>query len=307
MKRNEKRVAKPKWLRVKAPAGRRYGFVKEKLKTLDLHTVCEEAHCPNVGECWGGGTATIMILGDVCTRGCRFCAVKTGNPRGALDTDEPMRVASAIEQLKLDYVVLTSVDRDDLDDGGASHFAKTIREIKAINTKILVEVLTPDFRGQRALVQCVLEAKPEVFAHNVEVVERLSPKVRDRRAGYALSLEVLKIAKEISTDTLTKTSLQVGLGESWEELSKAIEDIKNADVDILTFGQYLQPSSKHIAVKKYYSPEEFDRLEMMAKEAGFRFVAAGALVRSSYRAGELFVKGYLVEKSAKAAGPKESA
>ncbi len=287
---------KPAWLKIKAPGGERYTFVKNKLKTLDLHTVCQSARCPNMAECWGGGTATIMILGDVCTRGCRFCAVSTGHPGGKTDPGEPDHVASCVKELNLDYVVLTSVDRDDLDDGGAAHFAAVISAIKRERPQTLVEVLTPDFFGRRELLQQVVDARPEVLAHNVETVERLSPAARDQRAGYAKSLEVLKLYKELAPEGLTKSSIMVGLGETDAEIRQTMKDLRAVQTDIVTLGQYLQPTPRHLKVERYVSPEEFARYEAEAKELGFSYVASGPLVRSSYRAGELYVKGVLQGK-----------
>ena len=242
------KTAKPQWLAMKVPGGARYLDVKRRLKTLDLHTVCQSALCPNVGECWGGGTATILIMGDVCTRGCRFCAVKTGNPQGLLDAGEPERVATAIAELGLDYVVITSVDRDDLPDGGAVHFAATIRAVheKAPNTH--VEVLTPDFGGDETALQTLLESRPEVFAHNIECVRRLSPEVRDRRADYARSLGLLKAAKRLVPAILSKSSLMLGLGETEDDILATLHDLRAHEVDILTLGQYLQPSPRHLPV-----------------------------------------------------------
>ncbi len=284
---------KPAWLKIKAPGGERYAFVKNKLKTLDLHTVCQSARCPNMAECWGGGTATIMILGDVCTRGCRFCAVATGHPGGTVDAGEPQHVASCVKELGLDYVVLTSVDRDDLDDGGAAHFAAVIAAIKRERPQTLVEVLTPDFFGRRDLLNLIVQAGPEVLAHNVETVERLTPSVRDRRASFAKSLDVLRLYKELAPDGLTKSSIMVGLGETEDEIRETMLALRGVNVDIVTLGQYLQPTPRHLKVERYAEPADFARWENMAKELGFAYVASGPLVRSSYRAGELYVKGVL--------------
>lgn len=289
------KTKKPRWLSMKVPGGARYLDVKRRLKTLDLHTVCQSALCPNVGECWGGGTATIMIMGDVCTRGCRFCAVKTGNPQGALDASEPAHVATAIAELELDYVVLTSVDRDDLADGGAAHFAATVCAVHEKAPKAHVEVLTPDFGGDEAAIKLLIESAPDVFAHNIECVRRLSPNVRDRRADYDRSLGVLRAAKRLAPGRLTKSSVMLGLGETAEDLRATLSDLREQGVDILTLGQYLQPSPRHLPVERYYSPEEFAALEAESRALGFAFVASGPLVRSSYRAGELFVKGVLAQ------------
>ncbi len=283
-------VPKPEWLKVRPPSGEAYARVKELLRSLDLHTVCKEAHCPNVWECWGGGTATIMLLGDTCTRGCRFCAVKSGNPHGILDFDEPRKVAMAVAEMDLSYVVLTSVDRDDLPDGGAAHFAKTVREIKARRPDMLVEALIPDFRGDLAAVRQVVESGVDVLDHNIETVERLQGTVRDRRASYAQSLTVLRAAKGMREGLFTKSSIMLGLGETRDEILQTMQDLRASDVDILTLGQYLRPSSWHIAVQEYVPPETFDGLRAAGEAMGFAYVAAGPLVRSSYRAGEFFME-----------------
>jgi len=287
---------KPEWLRVRPPGGESYTRLKGLLRTLDLHTVCEEAHCPNVWECWGGGTATIMLMGDLCTRGCRFCAVKSGNPRGLLDVDEPRKVADALADLGLTYVVLTSVDRDDLADGGASHFARTIREIKARNPEVLVEALIPDFQGDLEAVRTVVEAGPDVLDHNLETVRRLQGVARDRRANYEQSLAVLRGAKAMRPSLFTKSSLMLGLGETREEILEAMRDLRANGVDLLTLGQYLRPSEWHLSVQEYVSPEAFDGLRAAGEELGFAYVAAGPLVRSSYRAGEFFLEKVLRER-----------
>ncbi len=298
MPRTANKEPKPDWLKFRPAGGERYAFIQNRLKTLDLHTVCREALCPNMAECWGGGTATIMIMGDTCTRGCRFCAVKTGNPKGVLDESEPEHVAQAVAELELDYVVLTSVDRDDLPDGGAAHFAQTVSQIKTMPRDIKVEVLVPDFGGQRESLETLIQSHPEVIAHNLEVVECLTPLARDRRASYRRSLDVLRMIKEIDSQMLTKSSLMVGLGESLDELDATMHDLLEVHTDILTFGQYLRPSARHLPVERYYRPEEFEQLEARGRELGFRYVAAGPLVRSSYRAGELFVKGVLKNRDA---------
>ena len=286
---------KPDWLRVRPPGGEAYGHLKGLLRTLDLHTVCEEAHCPNVWECWGGGTATIMLMGDRCTRGCRFCAVQSGNPHGLLDADEPRKVAEALADLGLSYVVLTSVDRDDLPDGGAAHFARTVREIKARDPDLLVEALIPDFRGDLEAVRTVVEAGPDVLDHNLETVRRLQATVRDPRAGYEQSLGVLRGAKALRPGLFTKSSLMLGLGEARKEILEAMRDLRANGVDLLTLGQYLRPSEWHLPVQEYVSPEAFDELRTAGEAMGFRYVAAGPLVRSSYRAGEFFVEKVLRE------------
>ncbi len=293
------RLAKPDWLKVKAPSSGEYHKIKSMLSSLGLATVCQEARCPNIGECWDGGTATFMLMGEVCTRGCKFCAVKTGNPKGKIDELEPEKVGYSISQMELDYVVLTSVDRDDLPDQGANHFARTIRTIKKFSPRLIVEVLTPDFRGETSLVDLITEAKPDVFAHNVETVERLQKKVRDPRAGYAQSMSVLKSVKMKDPTRYTKTSLMLGLGEEDDEILQTLKDLRTIDCDVITFGQYLQPTERHLKVEKYVSPEEFQRWQKVAEEMGFLYVASGPLVRSSYRAGEFFMKG-VIEKNRKA-------
>ncbi len=281
---------KPEWLRVRPPSGEDYGHLKGLLRELNLQTVCEEAHCPNVGECWGGGTATIMLLGEVCTRGCRFCAVQSGNPQGIVDALEPRRVAAAIADLGLAYVVLTSVDRDDLPDGGASHFAATIREVKARDPDILLEALIPDFQGDLDAVRTVVDAGPDVLDHNLETVRRLQGVVRDRRANYEQSLAVLRAAKGMRAGLFTKSSLMLGLGETRDEILAAMRDLRANNVDFLTLGQYLRPSEWHLPVREYVSPEAFDELREEGEHLGFAYVAAGPLVRSSYRAGEFFLE-----------------
>jgi lipoic acid synthetase len=290
---------KPEWLRVRPPSGESYAQLKGLLRDLNLHTVCEEAHCPNVWECWGGGTATIMLLGDVCTRGCRFCAVNSGNPRGLVDAEEPRRVAEAIAELGLTYVVLTSVDRDDLSDGGASHFAATIREIKARDPDVLVEALIPDFQGDLDAVRTVVEAGPDVLDHNLETVRRLQGVARDRRANYEQSLAVLRAAHTMRAGLFTKSSLMLGLGETRDEVLEAMKDLRANHVDLLTLGQYLRPSEWHLAVQEYVSPEAFEELRAEGERLGFQHVAAGPLVRSSYRAGEFFLENALRERRAR--------
>ena len=287
---------KPDWVKMMPVGKNNYNEVRSKLRIGSLHTVCEEARCPNIGECWSHGTATVMILGDVCTRGCRFCNVKTGNPGGLVDTDEPKRVGKMLGESELSYVVITCVDRDDLDDGGAEIFAETIKEVKSINKKIKIEALTSDYRGSKQAVETILASGLDVMAHNVETVRALTPMVRDKRANYDQSLKVLETSKQINSDILTKSSLMVGLGETFEELKKTASDLRDVGVDIITFGQYLRPSIRHLSVKRYWFPDEFKQLELMAKEMGFLYVASGPLVRSSYRAGELFTLGFLEKK-----------
>ena len=281
---------KPRWLSVKAPGGERYLRVKETLKGLRLHTVCQEASCPNVGECWGGGTATVMLMGETCTRGCRFCNVKTSAHPPPLDPDEPRHLAEAIAGLGLDYIVVTSVDRDDLPDGGASHFADAIRRLKEI-PGLLVEVLTPDFRGDAEAVRTIGRAAPDVFANNVETVRRLTPAVRDPRAGYDQTLGVLSRMKGEFPGIFTKSSIMVGLGETDGEIVETMRDLRAVGVDILTLGQYLRPSEWHLPVVEWVTPQKFAAWKEAGKGLGFRYVASGPLVRSSYRAGELFLRG----------------
>ncbi|MBE3599756.1 MAG: lipoyl synthase [Limnochordaceae bacterium] len=279
---------KPEWLKVPLPVGPVYARVSGLVRELGLHTVCQEARCPNVAECWGHGTATFMILGWVCTRACKFCAVATGNPRGAVDAGEPQRVATAVRELDLEYVVLTSVDRDDLPDGGAAHFARTVRAIKEAAPSTRVEALTPDFRGDRAAVALVVDSGLDVFAHNLETVRRLTPRVRDPRATYDQSLEVLAFGKRHRPEVLTKSSLMLGLGETDGEIREAMRDLRAAGVDILTLGQYLRPSKSHLPVERYVTPAEFLRYRDWGYEEGFVEVFSGPLVRSSYRADRVF-------------------
>jgi lipoic acid synthetase len=284
---------KPGWLKIRPPGGENYTQVKELLKNLKLHTVCEEAKCPNVAECWGGGTATVMLMGDTCTRACRFCHVKSGNPKGVLDPNEPVNTATAIAELKLRYVVLTSVDRDDLPDGGADHFARTVEEIKKRSPETLVEVLIPDFQGDEKSIERICLSGVDVIAHNIETVERLSSHVRDRRCGYQQSLGVLKRVKEYFPKIYTKSSVMVGLGETKDEVFKAIDDLRAVGVQIVTFGQYLRPTTWHLPVEEYVHPDVFKEYEKVGLEKGFLCVPSGPLVRSSYRAAEKFLEGLL--------------
>ncbi len=292
------KAKRPDWLKVRAPTSKSYHNIKDMLGELKLATVCQEAICPNIEECWGGGTATFMLMGDTCTRACRFCAVKTGNPKGVLDTDEPEKVGYAISQMKLDYVVLTSVDRDDLADLGADHFARTIEVIKENNPNMIVEVLTPDFDARPELVARIMKAKPDVFAHNIETTETLTPLVRDRRSQYRKSLETLRLAKEIRPEQYTKTSIMLGLGESDEDVMQALKDLREVDCNVVTFGQYLAPTNHHkkyLPIVEYAKPQVFDHWKEVADSMGFLYCASGPLVRSSYRAGEFFMKG-VIEK-----------
>ena len=274
----------PPWLRAPLAAGREFTAVRQIVREHRLSTVCEEAKCPNIGECWNAGTATIMLMGAVCTRACRFCAVDTGNPRGWLDEEEPENVARSVELMGLKYVVLTSVNRDDLADGGSAHYAAAIRAIKHRNPGTAVEALTPDFQGVMRDVQTVLDAGPDVFAQNVETVSRLTHPVRDPRAGYEQTIGVLRSAKAHRPSVLTKTSLMLGLGETDAEIHQTMVDLRGAQVDILTLGQYLRPTPNHLSVERYVTPPEFDRYRDRALALGFLECVSGPLVRSSYRA-----------------------
>jgi lipoic acid synthetase len=283
-----KRVPKPEWLKVKLPHGDTYERVKAKVDGLSLNTVCKEANCPNLAECWGAGTATIMILGDTCTRGCRFCNVKTGNPKGVVDWLEPVRVAEAVRDLGWKYLVVTAVDRDDLPDGGALIFANTVRAIHERVPGSKVEILSGDYRGDLAALDIVLDAQPDVFAHNLETVRRLTPRVRDKRAKYDQSLRVLEYAKKRAPERFTKTSLMLGLGETDEELEQAMDDARAVGVDIFTMGQYLQPTKKHLSVETFVTPAKFAELGRLAKSKGFHQVVSSPLSRSSYHAEQAF-------------------
>ncbi len=289
----ERFAPKPAWLKVRAPGGENFTHLKETFRKLDLHTVCEEARCPNVGECWSEGTATIMLLGDTCTRGCRFCAVTTGNPRGAVDGREPEHTARALSKLGLQYVVITMVDRDDLLDGGASHVAKTVSRLKELRPDMLVETLLGDFQGHLDYVDITVDAKPDVWAHNVEVVKRLQRTIRDVRCSYEQSLRVLRRAKERDPERITKSSIMVGIGETDDEVLETMRDLRDANVDIVTLGQYLRPSPKHTAVDRFVHPDTFAHFAEEGTKMGFKYVASGPLVRSSYKAAEAFVRGIL--------------
>ena len=275
---------KPRWLRARMPAGARFDAVRSIVREHGLGTVCEEAKCPNIGECWNAGTATLMLLGTVCTRACRFCAVDTGNPRGWLDANEPAAVAHTVGLMGLRYVVLTSVNRDDLPDGGAGHFADCVRAIKASYPETAVEALTPDFQGMEAQVETVVDSGIEVFAQNIETVRRLTHPVRDPRAGYEQTLAVLAHAKRHRPGVLTKTSLMLGLGETDAEIAGAMADLRGIGCDVLTLGQYLRPTANHLPVQRYVTPEEFASYRRQALRMGFLECIAGPLVRSSYRA-----------------------
>ena len=279
---------KPEWLKVSLPIGDDYERVKAKVNTLALNTVCKEAMCPNIAECWGAGTATIMILGDTCTRGCRFCNVKTGNPKGVVDWLEPVRVADAVRDLGWKYLVLTAVDRDDLADGGALIFANTVRAIHERVPGAKVEILSGDYRGDLRALDIVIDAKPDVFAHNLETVRRLTPRVRDKRATFDQSLAILKHAKDRAPEKFTKTSLMLGLGEDESEIEAAMDDARAIGVNIFTMGQYLQPSKKHLPVAEFVTPEKFERLGALARTKGFHQVVSSPLSRSSYHAEQAF-------------------
>ncbi len=291
---SRKSKSKPHWIKVSLlPIGESYKQVSRAVKKKGLATVCEEALCPNRGECWSSGTATIMLMGDTCTRNCKFCSVRVGSPKGWLDPLEPLKAAKIVEELNLNYVVLTSVARDDLPDGGAHHIARTIETIREHHPKVLIEVLIPDFKGDETSLKTVLEARPDVLAHNIETVRRLTPLVRDRRASYDTSLQVLKRSKEIIPEIYTKSSIMVGLGETDVEIIETMRDLKTNGVDILTIGQYLQPSRQQLDVVEYIHPDKFLEWEKIGKQLGFLFVASGPLVRSSYKAGEYFLQNHL--------------
>jgi lipoic acid synthetase len=284
---------KPEWLRVRMPGGEQYQELKARFEKLDLKTVCQEARCPNIGECWREGTATIMVLGETCTRGCKFCAVNTGDPRGVVDPREPENTARALSQMGLSYVVITMVDRDDVFDGGASHVARTVRRAKELSPELLIETLVGDFAGVSADVRTVVQdGRPDVFAHNVEVVPRLQRTMRDGRCSWDRSVDVLRWARDFGAN-VTKSSLMVGCGETEDEVLEAMQRLRTADVDVLTIGQYLRPSEKHAPLVRYVEPAEFDRYREAGLAMGFKYVASGALVRSSYRAAEAFLQGIL--------------
>jgi len=281
---------KPGWLRAKMPSGSGYSTTRKIVHEHRLSTVCEESMCPNIGECWNAGTATIMVMGAVCTRACRFCAVDTGNPKGWLDAEEPLNSAKAVSLMGLEYVVITSVDRDDLPDGGAAHYAACVREIKRLNPQTAVEALTPDFNGVLADVETVVDSGLDVFAQNVETVRRLTHPVRDPRASYEQTIAVLRHAKAYRPDVLTKTSLMLGLGERDNEIVQAMDDLRAANVDILTLGQYLRPTPNHLPVERYVTPAEFETYRAEGLDKGFLEVVAGPMVRSSYRAEQVLQK-----------------
>src|SRR3989338_3754293 len=287
---------KPDWIKVRLPAGKTYTALKNRVESLNLNTVCQEARCPNIEECWNSGTATLMLMGDTCTRGCRFCSVKTARIGNPLDPDEPKKVADTVEALNLKYVVLTSVDRDDLEDGGASHFAATVCEIKKRNQSILCETLIPDFKGNLAALDTMLASGAEVISQNQETVRRLTQKVRDGKCSYETTLFVLDYLKSKKPTLFTKSSLMLGLGETDPEVLECMDDLRSVGVDILTLGHYLQPTKKQLPVESFVHPTRFQELESMARSKGFLYVASGPLVRSSYKAGELFIRNILKER-----------
>jgi len=303
--KGEKRLRLPPWLKTEIPMGKNFSKLKKDLRGLKLATVCEEARCPNIGECWGGekgtATATIMLMGDTCTRGCRFCSVKTARAPPPLDPLEPVNTAHAVAEWGLDYVVLTSVDRDDVPDAGASHIAQTIKELKLAKPELTVECLTPDFAGDLACVELVATSGLDVFAHNIETIERLTPFVRDPRAKYRQTLSVLKHAKVCKPNLVTKSSIMLGLGESDQEVEQTMKDLREVGVDCLTLGQYMQPTKRHLKVKEYVTPAKFGHWENVGKEMGFLYTASGPLVRSSYKAGEFFIKNIVENRNLKEA------
>ncbi len=281
------RLRKPEWLKVQLPTGTHYKTLLKDVKAHGLNTVCQESKCPNIGECWNRSTATLMILGNICTRACRFCAVDTGNPKGWIDPSEPNNVAKAVSLMELNYMVLTSVDRDDLPDGGARHIAHCVTQTKAKNPNVLIEVLSPDFSGSTASLDLLLQSKLDVFSHNIETVERLTSLVRDPRAGYRQSLDVLMHAYE--KNMITKSGMMLGLGETDDEIIATLRDLRSVGVSLMTLGQYLQPTKYHLDVNRFVSPVEFDRYKEIGLGMGFKEFVAGPLVRSSYRAEQSFL------------------
>ncbi len=284
---------KPPWLRIKLARGAGFDQVRNAVHSNKLSTVCEESHCPNMGECWSNGTATIMLMGSVCTRACKFCSVDTGNPGGWLDPQEPANAAESVRLMRLKYIVLTSVDRDDLADGGAAHYAASVRAIKAVNPETAVEALTPDFNGNLAHIETVAGSGLEVFAQNLETVERLTHAVRDPRAGYQQTLNVLAHAKHAYPKVISKTSLMLGLGETDDEIFQAMDDLRAHQVQVLTLGQYLRPTPNHLEVARWVHPDEFERYREAGLKRGFMEVASGPLVRASYRAERILEKNNL--------------
>ncbi len=287
---------KPSWLKVAIPSGEKYHFIKQKRKSLNLATVCEEARCPNIGECWSSGTATFMVMGDSCTRGCRFCSVITKKYPESLDPLEPLKLAETLAQMNLDYVVITTVDRDDLIDQGAQHIRDCIEKVQEFNPDMLVEILMPDFRGELGLVDKIIDSRPAVMAHNIETVERLTPRVRDRRATYRQSLRVLEYIKNKNLMHYTKSSIMLGFGESKKEVLQTMNDLRGVGVDFFTLGQYLRPTKHQLEVNEYVLPSVFDFYRDEGLKMGFRYVASGPLVRSSYKAAEFFLRSIIRER-----------
>lgn len=283
-----KQGGKPRWLKTVLPQGQTYFQIKKNLTEHQLVTVCQEAKCPNIGECWNTGTATFMVLGDTCTRACRFCHIKTGNPQGFVDVAEPQRVANSVRVMQLNYVVITMVDRDDLPDGGAAHLAAVVRAVRAVRPQIKAELLTSDFKGKISSLETLFTASPEVLAHNVETVERLTPRVRDGRAAYRTSLRVLRNFKHSKAKLFSKSAIMLGLGETRSEVEQTLRDLREQDVDIITIGQYMRPTRKHLSVKEYLHPSVFQELHDFALTLGFAAVVAAPLSRSSYRAAEVY-------------------
>lgn len=293
MQAQRKYEKKPEWIKVRPPASEGYFYLREKTDKLGLATVCQEARCPNIGECWSQKTLTIMIMGDTCTRFCKFCNVKTGKGSGFLDENEPLNTALLLKPLELNYVVITSVDRDDLADNGAAHFAKTIELVHRESPGTTLEVLIGDLQGSEENLATIVASRPEVISHNLETVRRLTPSIRDRRASYDQSLLQLERVKGMDPGIFTKSSLMLGLGEEKEEVIETMHDMRAVGIDFLTLGQYLRPSEKHAPVKRYAPPEEFEELKKIGEELGFKMVASGPLVRSSYKAGEFFINEYV--------------
>ncbi|MGI0141548.1 MAG: lipoyl synthase [Candidatus Micrarchaeales archaeon] len=287
---------KPEWLTIKPASTEKYAEIKKTISSLNLHTVCTEAQCPNITECWSGGTATFMVLGELCTRGCRFCSVSKSASGAAVDPLEPYKLGQAIKQWGLSYVVITSVCRDDMPDQGSAHFARCVEEIKKANPGILVEVLIPDFQGNSDFLKTVVDSKPDVVGNNIETVERLSPQVRDRRAAYRQSLDVLANVKKIDLTRYTKSAMMLGIGETDDEVFQAMQDLRAANVDFLAMGQYLKPKGHHLELKEYVTPEKFEFFKEKAIEMGFLYVASGPFVRSSYKAGEHFISAIVNRK-----------
>ncbi len=285
------RIQKPDWIKIRYKANQNTNHIDRLTSRFGLNSVCQSAHCPNRSECWAAGTATFMIMGNACTRGCRFCAVRTSANPPPLDPDEPEKLAMAVAELKLKYTVITSVDRDDLEDDGAAHYAECVRRIRRKNPNTIVETLIPDFKGKRPSIRELVESRPHVISHNLETVEGLTPEIRDLRASYGQSLGVLKTVRELSGGKIiTKSGIMVGFGETFDEVARTMQDAKESGVEIFTVGQYLSPSDSHYPVKEFVTPEIFEEYEKLGYETGFSFVASGPLVRSSFRAGEPFVK-----------------